>query len=218
MAVGAFVPVALWNHSAPFVRAYLVGAAVMVAFGIVDDMRNLEPKWKLLGQLAAALIVVLFGGLKVHNLGGLLKENTVLPEWICLPLTILVIVGVTNAVNLADVLDGLAGGICLLIFACIGYLAWLERTSLSGSSPWRLPAHLRIPSVQHHTRPMVFMGDTGSPASRVLRGDAVAGPHTGRYPFKPADSPDPAGPAGPRHAVGDGDPYRERGGRRSPRT
>jgi len=162
MAVGAFVPVALWNHSAPFVRAYLIGAAVIVAFGIVDDMRNLKPKWKLVGQLAAALIIVVFGGLKVYNLGGLLQENTVLPEWICLPLTVLVIVGVTNAVNLADGLDGLAGGICLLIFACIGYLAWLEEDFVIGLVALALAGSI-FGFLRFNTHPaMVFMGDTGS--------------------------------------------------------
>jgi len=110
MAVGAFVPVALWNLSDPFVRAYLAGAVVMVAFGIVDDTRGLAPKWKFLGQIAAALVVVFFGGVKIHTLGALLPEGTVLPEWFCVPLTVLAIVGVTNAINLADGLDGLAGG------------------------------------------------------------------------------------------------------------
>jgi len=110
MAVGAFVPVALWNLSDPFVRAYLAGAVVMVAFGIVDDTRGLAPKWKFLGQIAAALVVVFYGGVKIHTLGTLLPEGTVLPEWFCVPLTVLAIVGVTNAINLADGLDGLAGG------------------------------------------------------------------------------------------------------------
>ena len=162
MAVGAFVPVALWNLSDPFVRAYLAGAVVMVAFGIVDDLRDLQPKWKLLGQLAAALVVVFFGGVKIHTLGALLPEGTVLPEWVCVPLTVLAIVGVTNAINLADGLDGLAGGICLLIFACIGYLAWQEEDIVIGLVALALAGSI-FGFLRFNTHPAtVFMGDTGS--------------------------------------------------------
>ena len=162
MAAGAFVPVALWNLSDPFVRAYLAGAAILIAFGIVDDIRNLEPKWKLLGQLGAATIVVFAGGVKIHHLGALLPESAVLPEWVGVPLTVLVIVGVTNAVNLADGLDGLAGGICLLIFVCIGYLAWLQEDLVIGLVALALAGSI-FGFLRFNTHPAtVFMGDTGS--------------------------------------------------------
>jgi UDP-GlcNAc:undecaprenyl-phosphate/decaprenyl-phosphate GlcNAc-1-phosphate transferase len=162
MAVGVFVPVALWNLSDPFVRAYLAGAVVMVAFGIVDDSRGLAPKWKFLGQLSAALVVVFYGGVTIHTLGALLPEGTVLPEWVCVPLTVLAIVGVTNAINLADGLDGLAGGICLLIFACIGYLAWQEEDVVIGLIALALAGSI-FGFLRFNTHPAtVFMGDTGS--------------------------------------------------------
>ena len=45
-----------------------------------------------------------------------------MPIWVAIPLTIFVIVGVTNATNLSDGLDGLAGGMSLMILLCIGYL------------------------------------------------------------------------------------------------
>ena len=162
MAVGAFIPVALWAHTDPFVRAYLAGAAVMVVFGFVDDTHGLAPKWKFLGQLAAALVVVFYGGVKIHTLGALLSEGTVLPEWVCVPLTVLAIVGVTNAINLADGLDGLAGGICLLIFACIGYLAWQEEDVIIGLVALALAGSI-FGFLRFNTYPAtVFMGDTGS--------------------------------------------------------
>jgi len=162
MAAGAFVPVVLWNPSNPFVRAYLAGAAIMIAFGIVDDIRNLPPKWKLLGQILAALVVVFAGGVKIHSLGALLPESAVLAEWVCVPLTVLIIVGVTNAVNLADGLDGLAGGICLLVFVCIGYLAWLEEDLVIGLVALALAGSI-FGFLRFNTHPAtVFMGDTGS--------------------------------------------------------
>ena len=188
MAVGVFVPVAFWNLSDPFVRAYLAGAVVMVAFGIVDDCRGLAPKWKFLGQLAAALVVVFYGGVKIHTLGALLPEGTVLPEWVCVPLTVLAIVGVTNAINLADGLDGLAGGICLLIFACIGYLAWQEEDIVIGLVALALAGSI-FGFLRFNTYPAsVFMGDTGSQLlgfSAVTLSLALTQGNTPLSPFVP---------------------------------
>jgi UDP-GlcNAc:undecaprenyl-phosphate GlcNAc-1-phosphate transferase len=162
MALGAFVPVAIWSFDDPFVRAFLAGAAVMVAFGIADDAMSLSPKWKFLGQFAAALVVVFLGGLKIRTLGTLLPEGTVLPDWAGIPLTVIAIVGVTNAINLADGLDGLAGGICLLIFACLGYLAWLQEEIVIGLVCLALAGAI-FGFLRFNTHPAsVFMGDTGS--------------------------------------------------------
>lgn len=72
------------------------------------------------------------------------------------------IVGVTNAVNLADGLDGLAGGICLLIFACLGYLAWMEEDIAIGLISLALAGAI-FGFLRYNTHPAsVFMGDTGS--------------------------------------------------------
>lgn len=162
MAIGAFVPIVYWNHADPFVRAYLSGAAIIVAFGIVDDCKDLRARWKLLGQIAAALVVVFLGGVQIRTLGALLPDGFVLPGWVSVPLTLLAIVGVTNAINLADGLDGLAGGICLLIFCCIGYLAWLEEDVAIGLVSLALAGAI-YGFLRFNTHPAtVFMGDTGS--------------------------------------------------------
>ena len=162
MAVGAFVPMLLWASQSNFLRAYAIGAGIIVLFGIIDDLRGLNYKVKFSGQLAAALVVVLYGGIKITKLGTLLPDNALLPGWIAVPLTVILIVGITNAINLADGLDGLAGGICLLSFCCVGYLAYLEGnyviTLLSISLIGVIFGFLRF-----NTYPAsLFMGDTGS--------------------------------------------------------
>jgi UDP-GlcNAc:undecaprenyl-phosphate GlcNAc-1-phosphate transferase len=125
MALGTLLPVALFANGNKFINSVLIGAWIVVIFGVIDDFKNIGYKGKFLGQLIAALIVIFYGGLKICNLGACLPEDTLLPNILAIPLTILAIVGVTNAINLSDGLDGLAGGSSLLIFLCIGYLAYI---------------------------------------------------------------------------------------------
>jgi UDP-GlcNAc:undecaprenyl-phosphate GlcNAc-1-phosphate transferase len=162
MALGAFVPVILWTKPDDFVKAYLAGAGILVLFGLVDDMKGLGYKAKFTGQLIAASIAVFFGGVRIESLGTLLPGAVQLPEWLAVSLSIVAIVGVTNAINLADGLDGLAGGISLLGFCCIGYLAYLAGNDaviiLSLSMAGAIFGFLR-----YNTYPAtLFMGDTGS--------------------------------------------------------
>jgi UDP-GlcNAc:undecaprenyl-phosphate/decaprenyl-phosphate GlcNAc-1-phosphate transferase len=162
MAIGTLVSVGVWFRADSFLIAYLIGAYIIVLLGLVDDIKGLDYRAKFTGQIVAALVLILVGGIKIKTLGTLLPESALIPEWCSIPLTLLVIVGVTNAVNLADGLDGLAGGICLLSLGCLGYLAYLEddfnivllAISLSGA----IFGFLRF-----NTYPAtVFMGDTGS--------------------------------------------------------
>jgi UDP-GlcNAc:undecaprenyl-phosphate GlcNAc-1-phosphate transferase len=124
MALGTLLPVLLWAERNPFVLSVLAGSLIISTSGFADDIYELGYKPKFAAQIIASLIVIFFGGIKITSLGALLPDNTVLPDFLAIPLTLLVIVGVTNAINLSDGLDGLAGGISLLGFLCIGYLAY----------------------------------------------------------------------------------------------
>jgi UDP-GlcNAc:undecaprenyl-phosphate GlcNAc-1-phosphate transferase len=162
MALGALVPVLFIGHGDQFVRAVVLGASIMTVMGLIDDFRNLGYRMKFAGQIAAALIVIFYGGIKIKSLGMLLPGDLILPDWLALPFTLLVIVGVSNAINLADGLDGLAGGICLLGFICIAYMAYLGEHSfialLSVAMTGAIFAFLR-----YNTYPAaLFMGDAGS--------------------------------------------------------
>lgn len=90
------------------------GACIIVLFGLVDDLKNLGWASKFPGQLIAALVVVFYGGIKVCHLGECLPEGIRLTDCLAVTLTLLAIVGVTNAINLSDGLDGFAGGTSLL--------------------------------------------------------------------------------------------------------
>ncbi|RJR22847.1 MAG: undecaprenyl/decaprenyl-phosphate alpha-N-acetylglucosaminyl 1-phosphate transferase [Nitrospiraceae bacterium] len=185
MAFGVLVPVVLWAASDNFVRAYLAGAGTLVLFGMIDDLKGLGYKAKFCGQILAALLIIFYGGLRISSLGSLLPGEMQLAEWFKVAFTLVAIVGVTNAVNMADGLDGLAGGISLLGFCCISYLAYLAESSavmvLSLSLAGAIFGFLR-----YNTHPAsLFMGDTGSQLlgfSAVVLAVKVTQGHT---PFSP---------------------------------
>jgi UDP-GlcNAc:undecaprenyl-phosphate GlcNAc-1-phosphate transferase len=162
MALGALVPILLWASLDGFGKALIAGSGVIVLFGFIDDVWDLPYKIKFLAQTAAALIVIHFGPLELQYLGDLAPEGFRVPLSLSLPLTAFVIVGVTNAINLSDGLDGLAGGISLMTFIGIGFLAYTAGNffalTLSVAVIGAIFGFLRF-----NTYPaVIFMGDTGS--------------------------------------------------------
>ena len=162
MAIATFVSVLIWLHADRQVLCILAASGLLVFFGFVDDVKNMSYRGKFAVQVICALIVTLFGGVKIKTLGMLMPNDMLLPAWIAIPLTVLFILGITNAINLADGLDGLAGGIALLSFVCMGYLAFQSKNTwvliLSAAMIGAIFGFLRF-----NTYPAtLFMGDAGS--------------------------------------------------------
>ena len=162
MAVGALIPILIWLPAGMSSVPLLISCLMIIVFGFVDDLKDLNSRIKFFVQFLAALVVVVWGGLKITTLGGLLPAGLLLPDFVAIPLTLFVIVGVTNAINLADGLDGLAGGISLLSYICIAYLAFLsdrlDITLIAAAMAGAIFGFLRF-----NTYPAsVFMGDAGS--------------------------------------------------------
>jgi UDP-GlcNAc:undecaprenyl-phosphate GlcNAc-1-phosphate transferase len=162
MAIGALVPIFIWAPMNDFVRALLIGSGILVAFGFVDDVKGIGFKSKFFGQILAALVVVLYGGIKIKSLSVFAPAGFFFPDWFAIPFTVIIIVAVTNAINLSDGLDGLAGGITLLTFLCIGYLSYLNQfQALEVISIAMVGAIFGL--LRYNTHPAtVFMGDAGS--------------------------------------------------------
>jgi UDP-GlcNAc:undecaprenyl-phosphate/decaprenyl-phosphate GlcNAc-1-phosphate transferase len=162
MAIGMVAPVVYWLGGDRFVDAFLAAAGVLILFGLLDDFLDLAPVWKFVGQVTAACIVIFAGGVRIASLGMLAPDGFLLPGWLAVPITIFVIVGVTNAINLSDGLDGLAGGISLLSLCCISYLAYLEHRTSIGIIALSL-AGATFGFLRYNTYPAtIFMGDVGS--------------------------------------------------------
>jgi len=162
MVIGVFIPILLWVPRTNFVNSVLIGSFIIFIFGLIDDIKPLSAKQKIIPQIIAGLVVVLFGGVKITSLGSLGPENCILPLSVSIPLTLFVIIGITNAINLSDGLDGLAGGISMLSFIAIWLLAFrcvnrqiaIRSVAVIGG----ITGFLR-----YNTHPAVlFMGDAGS--------------------------------------------------------
>jgi UDP-GlcNAc:undecaprenyl-phosphate GlcNAc-1-phosphate transferase len=135
---------------------------IVLTFGVLDDLIGLRARQKFLGQTIAALVVVLYGGVKITYIGNLFGTGGLYVGWLGIPLTLVFLVGAANAINLADGLDGLAAGLCLLSFMCVAYLGhvWSDFTVtlLSTAMIGAIFGFIRF-----NTHPaIVFLGDAGS--------------------------------------------------------
>ena len=160
MVIGAVLPIAMWLVPQREVVALLLGMGVILIFGVWDDRRNLDYRIKFFGQLIAALIVVVYGGVRIETLpfAGLQP----LSPGLSIPLTVFALLGITNAINLADGLDGLAGGTTLLSLGAIALLAYLQNDLTVVLIALAVIGSI-LGFLRFNTYPArIFMGDGGS--------------------------------------------------------
>ncbi len=160
MAVGILVPTLATVDLSPRLAGMLVGVAVLLVFGVWDDRRDLDFRLKFLGQALAVGLCMGIGGVHIEALT--LDERVMLPSWVSLPLTFVFLVGVTNAVNLSDGLDGLAGGMALLCLSAIALLAGHSGNNMVMAFAL-IEAGAILGFLRFNTHPArCFMGDSGS--------------------------------------------------------
>ncbi|AYC28929.1 glycosyltransferase family 4 protein [Paenisporosarcina cavernae] len=140
---------------------YIVAGGVMIVItGMVDDMFEITAKAKLLGQLIAAGIVI-YGGLQIEfiNLpfGGKLEFG-----YFAIPLTIIWIVAITNAINLIDGLDGLAAGVSTIALITLAGMAFMKADMFVFMMAAILAASTAGFLFYNFHPAKIFMGDTGA--------------------------------------------------------
>ena len=161
---GFILSVLIFQPLTPELRGMLLGGVVIVILGIFDDIFALPAMPKFLVQIGAALIAVLEG----NRISFLSNPNIFSKEafwelgWLSIPITVFWIVGITNAVNLIDGLDGLACGVSTISSMTLLVIALtvsepqvaLLMAALAGACLGFLPYNLNPAKI--------FMGDTGS--------------------------------------------------------
>jgi len=130
----------------------MAGATIMVVMGLIDDIKGLTPYVKLAVQLVTALIII-----KV-NMNIKFMDNNILN----MMLTVIWVVGITNAMNLLDIMDGLAGGV-----AAAASVAFFIAAYLAGRTNNMIPAIALFGALcaflVYNWKPAkIYMGDAGS--------------------------------------------------------
>ncbi len=160
MAVGLALPTLLTVQLTPSIRGLLIGLVVLLLFGLWDDRVNLGYRTKFLGQVLAVGLCMVVGNVHVGTL--MLGSLIVLPPAASDFITFVFLIGITNAVNLADGLDGLAGGLVLLCLCAIALFAAMSG-NVTVADMALIEAGAVLGFLRFNTHPArIFMGDSGS--------------------------------------------------------
>jgi UDP-GlcNAc:undecaprenyl-phosphate/decaprenyl-phosphate GlcNAc-1-phosphate transferase len=150
------------------VWSFFAGGALLVGVGVVDDFFDLSPAVRFGAQILAALIMALAAGVVLRDLGTMTLGGQVLSlGMLAIPFTVFATLGVINALNMCDGLDGLSGSLALVSLSGLLIAGWLWGDThdigmlhlLGGCLAGFLLYNLRFPWRQ---RASVFMGDAGS--------------------------------------------------------
>ena len=142
--------------------ALTCGVTILFFLGIKDDLIGLSPKKKFVGQVAAALVIILLTDLRITSLEGLLGMD-ILPYWVSVGFTLFVFLLVVNAYNLIDGIDGLAGVFAISTSLCFGTFFLLNGDALAILVAFILTgAVLGFLKFNFSHTQKVFMGDSGT--------------------------------------------------------
>lgn len=144
----------------PLASGIALGLVPVVTISLLDDVRGVRARWKALAHLVGALVAVYAGVIlnpEIHFLGESLRLG-----FLAAPLSILWIVGVTNAFNLVDGLDGLAAGLALISAASLGAMFLIAGERVTASCAFVLAGALLgfLPFNAYPAK--IFLGDTGA--------------------------------------------------------
>lgn len=158
--IGSMVPILILTRMDVFLATFVFGAFTLLMFGALDDSKEMGHYTKFIGQFLAVVPVVTLGSLTIVNFP--FFNGSELPALIGIPFTVIALVGMINAANHSDGLDGLAGGETIISFGAFALLSYLSNAHLgiviSISALGGILGFLR-----YNTHPAtVFMGDGGS--------------------------------------------------------
>ena len=157
----------------PAVRPLLLGALLIFLAGVVDDLRGLGPGSKVAIETLAAAIVM-WSGLLIERVT--LLGNTWALGWLAYPITAAWIIGVTNAFNLIDGIDGLAAGIAVLAGAACGAILIVRGHAPEAMLLAALVGAMLGFLVYNFEPASIFLGDSGSLVTGfLLATTAIAG-------------------------------------------
>ncbi|MGI6678089.1 MAG: glycosyltransferase family 4 protein [Dehalobacterium sp.] len=139
----------------------LISGTMVMILGLVDDLRGISPKVKLLGQIIAALVLVSFG-VQVDFITNPFNGGIISLGLFSIPVTVIWVIGMSNAVNLIDGLDGLAAGVSVIAAVTLAVVAWTQGQFATVYLALFLAA-AALGFLRYNFNPAkLFMGDCGS--------------------------------------------------------
>ena len=169
----AFAPPTSMTRVWPALQPFVLGGLLIFLAGVVDDVRGLGPVPKLVAEFAAAG-VVMSSGLLIERIT--ILDNTWTLHWLAYPITAAWIVGVTNAFNLIDGVDGLAPGIGALAGAACGAILIVRGHAPEAMLLAAFVGALLGFLVYNFEPASIFLGDSGSLITGfLLATTAIAG-------------------------------------------
>lgn len=101
----------------------VVAMMIMLYTGTLDDILDLSPGLRFLVEIGTVLLLIFVGDYSLNDFHGLWGINQI-PRWAAIPLTVFAAVGIINAINLIDGVDGLSSGYCILTNLLFGVMFW----------------------------------------------------------------------------------------------
>lgn len=145
----------VFDHIVSFVAIFLI-----FIVGVLDDHRDTTPKTKFV-VIIFAVILLYYDGMTIDTLGYIFGIHFEL-GWFALPYTIFAVAGLTNAMNLADGLDGLASGLGIVILSAFAYIGLEQNDLFITYVSFSFIAALCAFLVFNWNPAKIFMGDSGS--------------------------------------------------------
>jgi UDP-GlcNAc:undecaprenyl-phosphate/decaprenyl-phosphate GlcNAc-1-phosphate transferase len=142
------------------VIAFFLSIAVLFAMGIMDDLKDLSAKYKFIVQACLAVLIAL-SGIRITSFDGLFGIYE-LPLTAQYTFTFLAIVGITNAFNLIDGIDGLAGGLGFMSLVTVGLFLTMSGDTNTALIAFALAGGILAFMYFNLNPARIFMGDTGS--------------------------------------------------------
>lgn len=158
---GFMVGLAVYGNFSRLILGLAISATIVMAVGLYDDIKNISPKMKLLGQIVAAVVFIAFGARLEYLTNPFSGDVITLGTW-GLPIVLLWLVGISNAVNLVDGLDGLASGISGIAALSLAVVSLAKGFADSGAVSLILVGSI-IGFLRFNFHPaQLFMGDCGA--------------------------------------------------------
>lgn len=154
------------------VLGLILSGTIVMILGLIDDFGVLSPKIKLAGQLIAVLVLIK---------SGIYIKVAALPEWAQISFTVLWLIGMTNAFNIIDVMDGLSAGVASIAASFLFFVSIMNGNAIIAVMTVTLIGSL-LGFLQYNFHPAkIYMGDTGSLFIGLMLGAlAMLGDYTDR--------------------------------------